>query len=191
MSTTNNSGTSGASWWDRHKADAALVSSVVSLVATLIVGIQANGIQGQIRDLSARVDINLVSVTAVREINPAGFIFKIQLSNAGPGVASKVIFGLVSADLQDVPSDQRSQAIAVNGSVVGTVLLPPYEVPTPVEFAGQPAADPAKVVDVWVTYFDSLNSSFREDFPPDSRYRQIKHLPCGSIEECLHLSPTP
>src|SRR5437588_1814633 len=108
-------------WWPKDPltlgiAVVGLIVSVGSCHAAAVAGDTSNNIQAEVRDLNARVDLNLVTLKSdyVKGTKPSIVNFVLELSNVGPGVASHVTFGIASA--QGYPSQR---AIGVNDSLDG------------------------------------------------------------------------
>src|SRR5690349_20074681 len=73
-----------------------VVVSYGSCQAAADAGATANSISAQVRDLNARVDLNLVTLKSdyVSGTKPTFVNFTLELNNVGPGVASHVHFGI-------------------------------------------------------------------------------------------------
>ena len=147
-----------------------LVGMVGIGIWTVFIAIQANSTSAQVKNLSAWVNINLMSLKSdyVQGSKQTVYHLSLELDNAGPGVASHVHFG-VGPD-EGIPTDQ---AIAVNSALHGTVALATSDLSYAIfGYSGAPTSsqDPANIVTLWVVYKDGLGQLFTLAFPPTPRF---------------------
>ena len=147
-----------------------LVGMVGIGIWTVFIAIQANSISGQVKNLSAWVNINLMSLKSdyVQGSKQTVYHLSIELDNAGPGVASHVRFGVGTEE-----GKPTNEAIGVNTALHGSIELAASDLSFAIadySCVTTSSRDPASIVTLWVVYRDGLGQLFTREFPPTPRF---------------------
>lgn len=139
----------------------------VATIVSLVLAVLSLGVSGFSVFLSYSVQGSVALYVASYasnyrpETHASQYSVTIRLTNAGPGVAKDVVFGVLGLDGGTrFRSDRPQQPIGVNMSVGGVVLV---DVAT--AMLGL-SGDPTTVLKIWVMYRDSAGNHFQAQFPP-------------------------